>query len=115
MASQSGVGARGERKDLNWTKNLRPLPKFTTEQIHNHVEGCGKKDIGSKGYKFFTESYIHDVYVGYEEGAGHATIKASCFRSQRKNEEPHKLSLKCGRGENGDAKVLETSCSCKAG
>ena len=54
-------------------------------------------------------------YVGYDEGAGHATIKASCFRSQRKNEEPHKLSLKCGRGENGGAKVLETSCSCKAG
>ena len=40
---------------------------------------------------------------------------ALCFRSQRKNEEPHKLSLKCGRGNNGDAKVLETSCSCKAG
>lgn len=115
MASQSGVGARGERKDLNWTKTLRPLPKFTIEQIHNHLEDCGKKDIGSKGYKFFTESYIHDVYVGYDEGAGHATIKASCFRSQRKNEEPHKLSLKCGRGDNADAKVLETSCSCKAG
>lgn len=81
MASQSGVSARGERKDLNWTKNLRPLPKFTTEQIHNHLEGC-KKDIGSKVYKFFTESYIHDVHVGYDEGAGHATIKA--------------LSLKCG-------------------
>ena len=115
MASQSGV-AHGERKELNWTKNLRPLPKFTREQIHNHLEGCGKKDIGLKGYKFFTESYIHDVYnVGYDEGAGHATIKASCFRSQRKNEEPHKLSLKCGRGENGDANVLETSCFCKAG
>ena len=115
MASQSGVGTRGERKDLNWTKTLRPLPKFTIEQIHNHMEDCGKKDIGSKGYKFFTESYIHDVYVGYDEGAGHATIKASCFRSQRKNEEAHKLSLKGGRGDNADAKVLETSCSCKAG
>ena len=95
MASQSGVGARGERKDLNWTKTLRPLPKFTIEQIHNHLEDCGKKDIGSKGYKFFTESCIHDVYVGYDEGTGHAIIKASCFRSQRKNEEAHKLSLKC--------------------
>ena len=84
MASQSGVGARRERKDLNWTTTLRPLPKFTIEQIHNHLEDCGKKDIGSKGYKFFTESYIHDVYVGYDEGAGHATIKASCFRSKKK-------------------------------
>ena len=82
MASHSGVSARGGRKDLNWAKNLRPLPKFTTEQIHNHLDGCGKKDIGSKGYKFFTKSYIHDVYVGYDEGAGHATIRALCFRSQ---------------------------------
>ena len=48
MASQSGVSARGERKDLNWTKNLHPLPRFTTEQLHNHLDG-GKKDIGSKG------------------------------------------------------------------
>ena len=71
--------------------------------------------MAQNGTNFFTESDIHDVYVGYDEGAGHATIKASCFRSQRKNEEPHKLFLKCGRGDNGDAKVLETSCSCKAG
>ena len=84
MASQSGVGARGETKDLNWTKNLRPLPKFTTEQIHNHVEGCGKNDIGSKGYKFFTESYIHDVYVGYDEGTGHATIRLCAFEVSEK-------------------------------
>ena len=69
-------------QNLNWAKNLLPLPKFTTEQIHNHLDGCGKKDIGSKGYKFFTKSYIHDVYVGYDEGAGHATITALCFRSQ---------------------------------
>ena len=78
MASQSGVSAQGERKDLNLTKNLHSLPKFTTEQLHNHLDG-GKKDIGSKGYKFFTESYIHDVYVGFDEGAGHATIRALCF------------------------------------
>ena len=74
-----------------------------------------KRTLAQKGTIFFTENDIHDAYVGYDEGAGHATIKASCFRSQRKNEEPHKLSLKCGRGDNGDAKVLETSCSCKAG
>ena len=32
-----------ERKDLNWTKNLRPLPKFTMAKIRNHMETCGKK------------------------------------------------------------------------
>ena len=56
---------RGENNAIIWTKNLRLLPKFTTQQIQTHLEGYGKKDIGSKGYKFFTESYIHDVYVRF--------------------------------------------------
>ena len=52
MASHSGVSTRGERKDLNWAKNLRPLPKFTTEQIHNHLDGCGKRTLVQKGTNF---------------------------------------------------------------
>ena len=51
MASLSGVSARGERKDLNWTKNLHPLPKFTTEQLHNHLDG-GKRILVQKGTNF---------------------------------------------------------------
>ena len=114
---------RGENNAIIWTKNLRLLSKFTTQQIQTHLEGCGKKDIGSKGYMFFTESYIHDDYVGHDKQSSgqqvlqRATIKALCFRSQRKNEDPHKLILKCKPDDDGkeDAKVVATSCSCKAG
>ena len=44
-------------------------------------------------------------------------IKALCFRSQRKNEDPHKLILKCKPDDDGkeDAIVVATSCSCQAG
>ena len=60
MASQSG--ARGGN-DLVWTKNLRLLPKFTTEQIQKHLEGCGKKDIGSKRLQIFhRELYSRRLY-----------------------------------------------------
>ena len=73
--------------------------------------------------KFFTESYIHDVYVGHDKQSSsqqvlqRATIKALCFRSQRKNEDPHKLILKCKPDDDGkeDAKVVASSCSGKAG
>lgn len=38
----------------------------------------------------------HDKQISSdEEVLQHATMKALCFRSQRKNEEPHKLILKC--------------------
>ena len=33
---------------------------------------------------FVIRVYIHDVYVEYDEGAGHAAIKASSFQSQCK-------------------------------
>lgn len=38
-----------------------------------------------------------------------------CYRSQRKSEEPHKLFLKCECADDGLAKLVQTSCSCKAG
>ena len=42
------------------------LPKFITGnssevhygKIEKHLEGCRKRDVRSKGYKFLTESYI---------------------------------------------------------
>lgn len=96
-----------------WTKNLRNLPKFSTKQIEKHLQSCGKKEIGSRGYKFFSENYIHDCYVGYENAV--FTIKARCFKSQRKNEDPHNLTLNCKADSGGSANIIATSCSCKAG
>ena len=49
-----------------WTKSLRNLAKVSAITIVNHLKGCGKKEIGEKGYKFFTENYIHDVFVREE-------------------------------------------------
>lgn len=101
--------------DISWTKTLRFLPSFSTEQIEKHRKGCGKKEIGSKGYKFFSESYVHNVYVGQlKDRNDNYIVKAKCYRSQRKNEEPHSLVLKC-LNSDGKADITSTSCSCKAG
>ena len=87
---------------IQWWKSLSFDEKFEFSfevyyrKIQKHLEGCGKKDVGSKGYKVFTVSYIHDVYVINDQRArGKKILKGLCFRRQRKSEEPHKLSLKC--------------------
>ena len=114
--------AANKQGEMVWTKNLCVLPNFSTEQIEKPVQGCGKKEIGSKGYKFFSENFIHDAYVGFKRSEGSLaengictiSIKARCFRSQRKNEEPHNLMLKCKADNRGSATVIATLCSCKA-
>ena len=53
---------------ITWTKSIASLPKFSFIQIEKHLEGCRKKDIGKKGYKFFIEGYIQDVYMGLNQG-----------------------------------------------
>ena len=103
-------------------RSLQPKipPKFTTEnssevyyrKIQKHLEGCGKKDVGSNWYKVFTVNYIHDVYVINDLGArGKTILNGLCFRRQRKSEEPHKLSLKCESEDKGVANVVQKSCS----
>ena len=51
------------------TKILSFLLKFTTEKFKSTGKAAEKKDVMSKIYKFFTESYIHDVYVAHDQGA----------------------------------------------
>ena len=103
--------------DVLWTKNLSLLPKFSSLQITEHLKGCGKKDVGDKGYKFFVENYIENVYVGYRRGnAIDRYIKGKCHRSQRKNEDPHSMFLKAtSSAEDQQARMSSAKCSCKAG
>ncbi|CAG9769732.1 unnamed protein product [Ceutorhynchus assimilis] len=60
-----------------------------------------------RGYKFFAEGYIHDVFIHKNE----CTIKAKCYRSQKKNEKPHSLHLKFASVDL----MVEAHCTCEAG
>ena len=62
------MAAGVERYLVAWTKSLQNLAKVSSITIADHLKGCGKKEIGEKGYKFFTENYIHDVFVKEEDG-----------------------------------------------
>jgi len=49
-----------------WTKSWQNLAKVSWITIANFLKGCGKKEIGQKGFKFFTKNYIHNVFVKEE-------------------------------------------------
>ena len=109
------IAAGDERCVVAWTKSLKNLGKVSSITIANHLEGCGKKEIGEKGYKFFTENYIHNVFVKEEDGrAGTCEVKGRCHRSLKKNEAPHAVELKIADRE-GRGNVEGAECSCKAG
>ena len=72
------------------------MSQFSYIQINQHLRDSGRKVIGEKGYKFFVENYIHDVYVGRPSNSANlciAIVQARCHRSQRKNEDPHSLKI----------------------
>ena len=90
-------------------KSLEKVPKVSSITIAKHLTGCRKKEVGEKGYKFFTENYIHNVFVR-EDDRGSCLIKALCFRSQRKSEAPLTVTITL-KSEDGRGIVTEAKCS----
>ena len=92
------------------------VPRFSYIQKNQHLKDGGRKEIGQKGYKFFVENYIHDVYVGKQSRHGDLAciVQARCHRSQRKNEDPHSLAIEVVNS-NGDSKISNAKCSVKQG
>lgn len=71
-----------------WSEDLIPFQGFSFDCSRQFFIGKGwTSRQETKGYKFFIERYIHDV-----ETCG-LNIRARCYRSQKKNEKPHHLSI----------------------
>jgi hypothetical protein len=61
-----------------------------------------------KGYTFFAEGYIHDLWTNVEET--NKTVKTKCFPlHKKKTVTTHFIMF-----DNGD-NVLDANCSCEAG
>jgi len=97
---------------FEWSKSLRGIPKVNIETVSKWLESGGKKNAGEKAYKFFRERYVYDIYTA-ECTVDQSLVKSRCYRSLRKNEEPHYLVLKLKSGDSG--LVTQAHCSCKGG
>ena len=76
------MAAGDERCFIAWTKKkiVAISRKVSSITIANHLKGCGEKAIRQKGYKFFTENYIHNAFVKEEDGrAGTCEVKGRCY------------------------------------
>ncbi|ROL50100.1 hypothetical protein DPX16_15141 [Anabarilius grahami] len=70
--------------------SLRDLPQITN--VYTIVENHSQTKVSKfeKGYKFFYENYIFNYEVS-DVVDSEVIIRAQCYRSMRKNEEPHSL------------------------
>ena len=78
------MAGANEFSAVAWTKSLRNLAKVSAITIVNHLKGCGKKEIGEKGYKFFTENYIHDVFVKEEDSRSRTCMSKAIVSEARR-------------------------------
>ena len=100
----------------DWSSDTSVLPKqFSYLNIVEHAKKTGR-DAKSyvekpleKGYKFFYENYCHDVCCRFNDNEIH--VKGKCFRSQRKNDRPHNVTVTLSVTGN----VNNAKCSCAAG
>ena len=67
------------------------FPKISLLTCSDWLGQGGKKNAGEKSYKFFREGYAYDIYTC--EGSGVFYVKARCYRSLQKSEDPHYLVL----------------------
>ena len=102
-----------------WSRSLRVVPKFTVADVEKLIKTKCKTSTVSKGYKFFTEGYIHNIECRAENIGTNAgskcDVRARCWRSMRKNERPHKLKLVLHKQNRGMLDIPSYICSCKAG
>ena len=100
------------KQQQKWSKSLRNFPQFSPITCSLWLERGGKKNAGEKSYKFFREGYVYDIYACKESGDFY--VKLLCYRSLRKSEEPHYLSVIFTEND-GRAAVSKAHCSCKGG
>lgn len=89
------------------TDSLEKIPNNIAVSFLPNSESLSKKAT-EKGLNYFTQGYIHKIKIS--EVNSTVRVDAKCWRSMRKNQDPHKLHI-----EIGDEKLTESYCSCKAG
>ena len=97
----------------SWSKSLRNVPKIDLGTCSDWLNRGGKKNAGEKSYKFFREGDVYDIFATAESGDFH--VKARCYRSLRKSEDPHYLVVALRESEDSRATVHRAHCSCKGG
>ena len=99
-----------------WTSSTNIIPKqfsFCNIQLYTQKsakEGKTTEKPIRKGYKLFFENYVFDV-VGLIASTTRTSIRGKCYRSQKKSQAPHSMSVNL----SSDGDVINAKCNCVAG
>ncbi|XP_051965505.1 uncharacterized protein LOC127631432 [Xyrauchen texanus] len=78
-----------------FTRSLQDLPSITANDVHRIIQTTSKTPTSKKdkGFKLYVSSYINNYEVSNKE-SGEVTVRSECFRSMRKSQKPHCLSVR---------------------
>ena len=77
---------------------------------HNSKKQAGQK---KEDIFVFAQKYIHNVQTLYKDSKKEFFVKARCYRSMRKNEQPHHVMI-CLSASSSTKRITDTTCSCAA-
>ena len=118
-----------KKPESGWTKELKGLPDFSDINIRAYATQSGKKvnrtqsnmkgnvtektceKPENRGYQFFKERYLHDMWVCTKDECVY--VKAKCYRSQKTKQQPH--DLWCVITSNEPSETKHAYCKCVAG
>ena len=95
-----------------WTKKLTNLPRFSVVNITNYIIKHGTDRTSDRGYEFYVEEFIHEVFAAEDTQNKTFNLKAKCWRSYLKREKPHDVNVQISALNRN---VESASCSCIAG
>ena len=74
-----------ESKNTKWTKWLDNLRKFSILQITDYLRSYGKDRAKDKGFEFYFDGYLHDVFVAYKGTVFTAKLMVVAAYKQTRN------------------------------
>ena len=95
-----------------WTKNLTNLPRFSVVNITDYITKHGTDRASDRGYEFFAEEFIHETFAVEDTENNMFNLKAKCWRSLLKRENPHDVTVQINTVRRN---IEKASCSCTAG
>nr|XP_033935584.1 uncharacterized protein LOC117443882 [Pseudochaenichthys georgianus] len=98
-----------------YTRCLQELPKLKMSDVHRICRTtkapASKLD---KGFKLYAASYIHNYEVSNKDRlTGQVSVRALCYRSMRKSETAHSLSITLR--DSSPVVLTHNQCSCVSG
>ena len=120
VSDTTGAGALEDNDPIpfpssGWGKSLHNLPQVSKATIDQHVAKSGKKKVSvptgqRRAKQFLQENYLHEIETNSNDL--YFFVKAKCFRSYKKNEQPHNLKIVLHKDAGN---VSYASCTCVAG